>query len=401
MRTQEVAGTAVSSADTSDARASVSTWDIARYFASLGTTGFGGPVVLVERMRRDLHERRGWVTEPEYAEAMALAQIAPGPLAAQVAIYLGWLRGGLAGATVAGVAFIAPSFLMVMALSAAYVRYSGLPWMRGAFYGVGAAAIALIAHSAFKLVRKTARRDTVLWLIVIVNALVTAWTERELVLVVVASGIAALAARRVGVPPAAGQRSVAAAILAVPSWLLTGVRGTASSDVLLPIAGFFAKAGAVVFGSGLAIVPYLHGGVVQQARWLSEQQFLDAVAVSMITPGPVVISVAFIGYLVAGPLGGIAAALGVFLPVYLFVVVLARGFKRATQRPWVRALVEGITAAAAGAIAGAAFVLGRRALIDVPTVAFFAVALFITLRTRRVPEPVLLLASGVAGILLQ
>lgn len=358
-------------------------------------------MVLVERMRRDLHETRGWVSEAEYHEAMALAQIAPGPLAAQVAIYLGWLRGGLAGATVAGVAFIAPSFLMVMALSAAYVRYSGLPWMRGAFYGVGAAAIALIAHSAFKLVRKTARRDALLWSIVAVNALVTAWTERELVLVVLASGLVVLASRWVRSRATARQTAAAAALFAIPPWALTGVRGTAASDLLPPIAVYFAKAGAVVFGSGLAIVPYLHGGVVQQMRWLSEQQFLDAVAVSMITPGPVVISVAFIGYLVAGPLGGIAAALGVFLPVYLFVVVLARGFKRATQRPWVRAVVEGITAAAAGAIAGAAIVLGRRALIDLPTVLFFAVALLIILRTRRVPEPVLLLVSGVAGVLLR
>ena len=376
----------------------VSTWDLVCYFARLGATGFGGPVVLVERMRHELHEVRGWVTDADFREAMALAQMAPGPLAAQVAIYLGWLLGGVYGATLAGVAFIAPSFIMVMALSAAYVGYSGLPWMRGAFYGVGAAAIALIAHSAVKLVRKTARADALLWTVVGCNAVITALTEQEMVWVIAASGLAVVMSRS---RRTLGNAGASTSLLVIPPLWLTGIHGPASSDALVPIMGYFAKAGAVVFGSGLAIVPYLHGGVVGKMGWLTEQQFLDAVAVSMITPGPVVISVAFIGYLVAGPLGGMAAAIGVFLPVYLFVVLLARSFKRATERAWVRALVEGVTAAAAGAIVGAAFVLGRRALIDVPTWLFFLVTLLIILRSRRVPEPALLLVAGVAGMALR
>ena len=373
---------------------------MAAYFAHLGTTGFGGPVVLVERMRRDLVEGRGWISDAEYREGMALSQIAPGPLAAQVAIYLGWLRGGIRGATAAGVAFIAPSFLMVMALSAAYVRFSGLPWMRGAFYGVGAAAIALIAFSAYRLVRKTAQRDLVLWGIVVVNAAITAWTEQELVWLMVLSGLVMLVARPEARRAMRGRLEVGSALLAIPPWWLTGVGGEAPLGMLPQVALYFAKAGAVVFGSGLAIVPYLHGGVVQQLQWLTEQQFLDAVAVSMLTPGPVVITVAFIGYLVAGPLGGIAAALGVFLPVYLFVVLLARSFQRAARHPAVRAVVDGVTAAAAGAIGGAVVVLGGRALIDVTTWVLFAIALVLTVRVRRLPEPVLLLAAGVAGVFL-
>lgn len=382
------------------AQTTVSLRDIAAYFAHLGTVGFGGPVVLVERMRRDLQETRGWVTEGEYREGMALAQIAPGPLAAQVAIYLGWLRGGLCGATVAGVAFIAPSFLTVIALSAAYVKYSGLSWMRGAFYGVGSAAIALIAFSAYRLVRKTAQRDPVLWAVVTANAAATAWTEQELVWLMLLSGAVVLVTR----PEAFRALRVAiggsAPLLAVAPWWLTGVHGEAPSSILPQIGVYFAKAGAVVFGSGLAIVPYLHGGVVQRLHWLTEQQFLDAVAVSMITPGPVVITVAFIGYLVAGPLGGVAAALGVFLPVYLFVAVLARTFQRAARHPAVRAAVDGVTAAAAGAIAGAAIVLGQRALVDVTTMLLFGTALVTIVRVRRVPEPVLLMVAGIVGIVL-
>jgi chromate transporter len=269
-----------------------------RYFLWLGTVGFGGPVVLVERMRRDLQEERRWFTPAEYKEGLALAQLAPGPLAAQLAIYLGWVRAGLLGATAVGAAFIGPSFVMVLALSTAYLRFGGLPWMRGAFYGIGASVIAIIGHSALRLIRKTVGRDQLLWAIVAINALVTAWTETEVVWLIAASGLVVLGTREL---PRLGPAT--AASLTVPPWLLIGIHGEAPGRTIVSIAGYFAKAGAVVFGSGLAIVPFLHGGVVQQMHWLDERQFLDAVAVSMITPGPVVIPVAFIGYLVAGPLG--------------------------------------------------------------------------------------------------
>lgn len=372
---------------------------LTRYFLHLGTFVFGGPVVLVERMRRDLQETRGWFTTGEYRDGLALAQLAPGPLAAQLAIYLGWVRAGVAGATLIGFAFIVPSFLMVLALSAAYVRFGGLTWMRGAFYGIGAAVIALIAHSAWKLVRKTVGSDRLLWAIVVVNAAITAVTERELVSAILVSGLLVLVVR--ALPPRARSGGASAAVL-VPAWWLTGMRGVAPVGVLGTITVFFAKAGAVVFGSGLAIIPYMHGGVVRQFHWLTEREFLDAVAVSMITPGPVVITVAFIGYLVAGPLGASAAAIGVFLPTYLFVVLLAHWYQRFSRNLQLRAIVDGVTAAATGAIAGAAIVLGRRALIDVPTWILFLVTLALVLWSRRkVPEPVLILAAGVAGVAIQ
>ena len=368
------------------------------YFLGLGTWGFGGPVVLVERMRRDLQEARGWFTVREYKEAIALAQLAPGPLAAQVAIYLGWLRAGITGATAVGVAFIAPSFVMVMALSVVYVRYGGIGWMQGAFYGVGAAVIAIIGFSAWKLVRKTVGKDWLLWSVVGVNAIVTALTERELIWVIVASGLLVLVVR--GWPRTRGGSTSAAALFVIPSGLLTGLHGRAEPGLLATIGLYFAKAGALVFGSGLAIVPFLHGGTVVDMHWLTERQFLDAVAVSMITPGPVVITVAFIGYIVAGPLGAIIAAAGVFLPAYLMVVLVAGWFQRVAQNRALRAAVDGVTAAATGAIAGAVIVLGRRAIVDWSTLLMFAAALAVVLWVRKVPEPVLLLASGLVGILL-
>jgi chromate transporter len=304
-----------------------------------------------------------------------------------------------------GVAFVLPSFLIVLVLSALYLRYGGLPWMQGAFYGVGAAVIALIAHSAWRLTRKTVGTDPLLWGLVLVNAVVTAWTQREIVWLFLASGLVVMlwGTRARWLPNA----RTAAAV--VPLWLgfvlpdswTRGLHGPQPLGRLGELAAFFAKAGAVVFGSGLAIVPFLHGTVVQQQHWLTERQFLDAVAVAMITPGPVVITVAFIGYLVAGPLGATAAAVGVFLPVYLLVILFARWYRRVAASISLRLAVDGVTAAATGAIAGAAFVLGRRAVVDLPTAAIFAGALAVVLLVRRVPEPILVLAAAAVGLALR
>src|SRR5436309_1378850 len=363
------------------------------YFLRLGTTGFGGPIALVGYMQRDLVEKRRWISRQDYVEGLALAQLAPGPLAAQLAIYLGWVRGGVTGATMVGVAFVLPSFVMVLALSALYLRYGGLAWMRGAFYGIGAAVIAIIARSAYKLVRMTLARDRLLWVLFAVSALVTASTESELVWVFLLCGAAALAVRMTG--RLARPR---AALSLAPLWLVTGLHGVAAPGLLLRVFTYFAEAGAFVFGSGLAIVPFLYGGVVGDFHWLTERQFLDAVAVAMITPGPVVITVAFIGYLVAGPLGAGLAALGVFLPCYLFVVIPATYFRRSVSNPSVKAFADGVTAAATGAIAGAAFVLGRRSLVDVPCIALGRVTLGRVTYGEQVPAPVVIVGAGLSGV---
>ncbi len=376
----------------------VTSGDLARYFIRLGTFGFGGPIALTAAMHRDLVDTRAWVTTEEYRQGLALAQLAPGPLAAQLAMYIGWARQGAWGATIAGLAFVGPSFLMVLLLSACYLRFGGLAWMQGVFYGIGAAVIAIVARSALKLLQGTVGRDAVLWLIVAVNFALVAWAEAEILWVFAASGLAGWLVelwRERGSGPGA----VAAAL--VPWWLVTGLDGPASTGTLARIVGFFAKAAMVVFGSGLAVVPFLHGGVVRDFGWLTERQFLDAVAVSMITPGPVVITVAFIGYLVAGPLGGIAAAIGMFLPTYLAVVAVAPWFHRITGNRRLRAAVNGVTAAATGAIAGAVVVLGRRALVDLPTWGIAVATLFLLWRFRRLPEPLVILGAGVIGVVLR
>jgi chromate transporter len=350
-------------------------------------------------MQRDLVERRAWFSKADYFKGLTLSQLAPGPLAAQLAMCLGYVHGGLAGATLIGLAFILPSFVMTLALGAAYVAYGGLGWMQAAFYGVGAAVIGIIVRSAWKLVELSLGRDRLLWAIAGSMALVTVWTETEIGSLFVLCGVAVLLLRT---PPRRLRAWTGSTRLSVVGWpllLLTGMTAGATPGVLAQILWFFTKAGAFVFGSGLAIVPFLYGGVVQEYRWLTDQAFLDAVAVAMLTPGPVVITVAFIGYLVAGLAGGTAAAIGVFLPTYLFVVVPYRWFDRFGENPQVKAFVNGVTAAAAGAIAGACVVLGRRAIFDLPT-ALIALAAFGLVWRLKVPEPILIAAAGVTGLLI-
>jgi chromate transporter len=376
-----------------DARPAYTLRELLTYFVRLGSLGFGGPVALVGSMQRDLVDDRKWISEKDFKEGLALAQLAPGPLAAQLAIYLGWVHYGVLGATWVALAFVLPSFLMVLALSALYVSYGGLPWMRGVFYGVGAAVIAVIARGAYKLGRSTVGRDPLYIALFAASAGITAWTESELAWLFIVCGVVAYVLRA---RPGASVASVVALPL---GWLASGQSGPATPETLWRIAWYFAEAGAFVFGSGLAIVPFLHGGVVTDFQWLSEQQFLDAVAVAMITPGPVVITVAFIGYLVAGPLGATIAAIGVFVPCYLLVVIPARYFQRAVHDPRVKAFVDGVTVAAAGAIAGAAFVLGRRAIYDLPTLAIAAAALLLILRLKPRWEPLVIAGAGGAGLL--
>ncbi|RYY23619.1 MAG: chromate transporter [Chitinophagaceae bacterium] len=364
------------------------------YFLKLGAVGFGGPVALVEYMRRDLVESRKWITKDDFNEGLALAQLAPGPLAAQLAIYLGYVHYKISGATIAGLAFVLPSFLMVLGLGFLYVRAGGLPWMQAVFYGIGSAVIGIIAISSYKLTKKSLHNDYLLWSIALVLAISTFITETEILWLVLSAGLVVWLIR---VPPRIGSTLktlfLAPILLQAGSWLL--------NEKLLQIGWFFLKAGAFVFGSGLAIVPFLYGGVVKEYQWLNEQQFLDAVAVAMITPGPVVITVGFIGYLVAGLPGACMAALATFLPCYLFTVIPAPYFKKYGKLPSIKAFVDGVTAAAIGAIAGAVLVLAKRQLTDINSVIICLVVLFLLLKFKKIPEPLIILVAALAGVLIK
>ncbi|WP_332608463.1 chromate transporter [Achromobacter sp. ESBL13] len=369
-------------------------WQLACYFVRLGTVGFGGPVALAGYMHRDLVQARGWITDGDYKEGLALAQLAPGPLAAQLAIYLGYVHYRILGATLVGIAFVLPSFVMVVALGWAYVRFGGLAWMQAVFYGVSAAVIGIIAISGYKLTTKSVGRDRLLWAIYLVLAVVTVITESEIAWLFLAAGLLVWFRRA---PPQwlkSGHLSAAAGMF--------GPAGTALATLDWPllwqIGLFFAKAGAFVFGSGLAIVPFLYGGVVTDFHWLDDKQFVDAVAVAMITPGPVVITVGFIGYLVAGFPGACVAALATFLPCYLFTIVPALYFKKYGKLPGVRAFVDGVTAAAIGAIAGAVIVIARRTIVDMPTLMLALAAMLLLLRFKKLSEPMIVTGAALIGL---
>jgi chromate transporter len=366
-------------------------WQLVRYMLALGTWGFGGPVALVGYMYRDLVEKRSWISESDYKEGLALAQLMPGPLAAQLAIYLGFVHYRIRGATLAGLAFVLPSFVMVLAIGAAYARYGGIGWMQAVFYGVGAAVIGIIAMSAYKLTTKNIGKDRLLWTIFLVSSVVTVTTKSEVVWIFLGAGVLVWLVRA---PPNVS-RGTLPSLAPLVGWL--GL-DTVDGPKLGQIAAYFAYAGSFVFGSGLAIVPFLYGGVVQEYRWLTDRQFVDAVAVAMITPGPVVITTGFIGYLVAGFWGAVVAAVATFVPCYLFTILPAPYFKKFGKRPGIVAFVDGVTAAAIGAITGAVIVIGQRSITDWVTAGLGIVTAGLLWRFKRLPEPLIVLAAAVIGL---
>ena len=371
-------------------------WQLVFYMLRLGTLGFGGPVALVGYMHRDLVENRKWITEADYKEGLALAQLAPGPLAAQLGIYLGYVHYRILGATLAGLAFVIPSFLIVIALGWAYVQYGGLAWMQAVFYGVGAAVIGIIAISAKNLTIKNIGNDKLLWAIYLLLATLTVITESEIALLFIISGIFVWFWRA---PPKWFHKGGLHVTALTQLPIISGFFASADISLMAQIALFFAKAGAFVFGSGLAIVPFLYGGVVTEYQWLNDKQFVDAVAVAMITPGPVVITVGFIGYLIAGLPGACIAALAIFLPCYLLTIIPAPYFKKYGKVPGVLAFVDGITAATIGAIAGAVIVLAQHSLIDIPTILIAVVTVVLLWKFKKLPEPVIIAGAAIIGLI--
>ena len=371
------------------------------YFLKLGYSGFGGPVALVGYMYLDLVEKRKWINEQEYKDGLALAQLAPGPLAAQLSIYIGYVHYKVLGATLAGVAFVLPSFVMVVAIGIAYQLFGGLPWMQAIFYGVGAAVVGIIVISSYKLSEraiskfnmKAITEKWILWLFFAVAGSLTIITEREEIILFVLAGFVYMIIKA---PPAWIKRPSSLSsifLLGIGFWEY-------EANTIGKIAWFFTKAGAFVFGSGLAIVPFLHSGVVAEYNWLTEREFLDAVAVAMITPGPVVITVGFIGYLVAGFPGAVVAALATFLPCYLFTVIPAPYFKKYGKHPAIKAFVDGITAAVVGALAGAVVVIAGRTIKDIPSAVIALATIVVVFRFKKIKEPVVILVAAIIGLVL-
>lgn len=386
--------TTSAAAISSAAPRSYTLWQLIAYFLRLGALGFGGPVALAGYMDRDLVERRQWFTEADYKEGLALAQLAPGPLAAQLAIYLGFVHYSFLGATLVGLAFVLPSFLMVIGLGWAYTHFGGLGWMQAVFYGVSSAVIGIIAISTWRLSTKNIGKDKLQWAIFAVAAAVTIITQSEELWLFLGAGVLVWLLRA---PPKFIKPSSTLHSSAIPLLALLGLSNVDWTR-LWQITKYFFYSGSFVFGSGLAIVPFLYSGVVKEYGWLTDHQFLDAVAVAMITPGPVVVTTGFIGFLVADFWGAVAAALATFLPCYLLTVLPAPYFKKYGKKPGIVAFVDGVTAAAIGSLAGAVVVIGVRSIKDVPTALLALGTAALLWKFKKLPEPIVVAAAALIGL---
>jgi chromate transporter len=365
--------------------------EIVAYFLRLGTLGFGGPVALCGLMEKELVGDKGWLSRDEMRDAIAVSQSLPGPLAIQVGIFIAYLRGGFWGAWAGGWAFILPNFIMVAAIAALYVHFGGLSWMTAIFYGVSPTVIALILHSCWRLA-KLGMEDWLQWAMAAICFIVTIWLRAEVAVLFVGAGILGIlyygSLFRGGRPPTA---LLAAAPVGI------GTTKAASLSVLGQLLAFFLKAGSLTFGSGLVIVPFLEKGLVQQTHWLGAREFLVAVAIGMISPGPVVITATFVGYLVAGFWGSVVSTIGIFLPSFILILAVAPILVRHRGNPHVQGFVKGAYAAAIGTILGASVLLGKIAIGDWLT-ALIGLGSLAVLFRWKVSNPLLVGATAAIGL---
>jgi chromate transporter len=370
--------------------------DLVRYYLRLGLLGFGGPVALVGQMERKLVAGKGWVTKEEMREGIAVCQSLPGPLAIQVGIWLSYLRGGFWGAWAGGWAFILPNFVIVATLAALYVHFGGLPWVTAIFYGVSPAVIALILHSGYRLT-KLGMDDWLQWALAGVAFAVTVAVRAEVAWIFLASGVVGVLYYGSLLRARAAASTTSSFLIGLPLVAGGADASAATSTMLGKLFVFFLKAGSLTFGSGLVIVPFLEKGLVQQTGWLNEREFLVAVAMGMMSPGPVVITATFVGFLVAGFWGALAATIGIFLPSFLLVLIVAPVLMRYRTNPNVQGFIKGAYAAAIGTILGACVLLGRIAIGDWLT-ALVALASLVVLFRWKVSNPLLIAATAIIGL---
>ena len=364
--------------------------DLVMYYLRLGAIGFGGPVALVGQMEKELVQERGWLTKDEFREGVAVCQSLPGPLAIQVGIFISYIRGGFWGAWAGGWAFILPNFIFVAALGALFVYFGDLPPIKAIFYGVSPAVIAMILYSCYRLAA-LGMEDRLQWGIAAACLAITLALRAEVALLFIASGVIGILwygtlLRR--------WRAPALPLLAA---LPPAAAGAPGAGILGKLLVFFLKAGSLTFGSGLVIVPFLENGLVRQTGWLNERQFLVAVAMGMLSPGPVVITATFVGYLVAGFWGSVISTVGIFLPSFLLVLIVAPILIRHRGNRNVQGFVKGAYAAAIGTILGAAVLLGKIAIGDWLT-ALIALVSLVALARRKVSNPALVAVAAAVGL---
>ncbi|HLI96934.1 MAG TPA: chromate efflux transporter [Candidatus Baltobacteraceae bacterium] len=370
-------------------------WRVARYFLMLGATGFGGPVALTTYMRRDLIEREKWFSPEEFDEGLAIATACPGPLAYQLGIYCGYLTHGITGALAVAFAFAAAPFVFVSAAAYLYVRYGSAWELRALFLGIAPVVVALIFKSCVDLGRKTLRRDAMAWAFAGAACAFTVLVQKELFAVLLAAGVIGIfvfATKPVRTAAAADGSPSRVTLGAIALPVLPHV-------ALSKIFWFFFKTGFLVFGSGLVIVPFLKAYVVDQYHWLSTQAFVDSIAIGIVSPGPVVITATFVGYVVGAFPGALVATAGMFAPSLAFVIAGTPILRRYRSHPRVQGFVRGITVAVVGVLIGTSFLLARTMIHGIASAVILLVALAILVLARKVPDQALVAGGAAAGLI--
>lgn len=371
-----------------------SLWDLVRFFLKLGSLGFGGPIALIGYMQQHLIEQKKWFNKQDYLEGLTLAQLCPGPLSTQLAIYFGWLKGRILGASLIAIAFILPSFLIVTALAAAYKHFGNLSHIQGILHGIGASVIAIIFRSTISLIKLVMTRSLIMWGIFCISILFSLLASSKLIWVFILSGLITML---INCYPKLKNNATIVGFTPFFTWHTISLLTAFSNSLLLKISIYFFCAGAFVFGSGLAIVPFLHSGVVEQYHWLTEKQFIDAVAVAMITPGPLLIIVAFIGYFVSGLPGGIIATISIFAPCYLLVIILTPRYKQIINNQFIKPFIKGVTTATVGALAGSTLILSTHAVFDTKSLSILLATLIILFTTKKIPDLIIIVTAGLIG----
>jgi chromate transporter len=361
--------------------------ELAALFLRLGTTAFGGPAAHIAMMHDEVVRRRRWLSEQRFLDLLGATNLVPGPNSTEMAIHIGYLRAGWAGLLVAGVSFIAPAMLIVLGLAWVYVRYGHTTTGEALLYGIEPVVIAIVVDALVRLGRTGMRSSRVLLALGAAVFVLYLAGVNELVLLFGSGVLAVLVAA------AARGRTMRSV---VPMALLSFTAVVETADVALwRIFAQFLKFGAVVYGSGYVLFAFLRGDLVERLHWITQQQLLDALAVGQLTPGPVFTTATFIGYLLGGVAGGVVATLGMFLPGFVFVALLVP-VMRLASRPWARAALDGVNAAAIGLMAGVCWQLGREAIVDAPT-ALIAVAALVVLLRSRINSGWLVLAGAAVG----
>lgn len=377
-------------------------WEINRYFLILGATGFGGPVALANYIRRDLAERRGWLTDEEYERGLAIATACPGPLAYQLGVYCGYITHGVLGGMLVALSFAFAPFVLVTAIAAVYVQYAASDWIRGLFYGIGPVVVGLILKACWNLGTKTLKRDRVAWLVAGIALAITVLLQRELTALFLAAGVLGMFIFKPAPKPAAdvpASSPSAQRVHAHAAPLLLALAPAAAPGAATALFLFFFRTGLLVFGSGLVVVSFVKAYVVDQYHWMNDRTFLDAVAIGMVSPGPVVITATFVGYVVAGVTGALAATVGIFLPSVLFTVAGTPLLLRYRNQVQVQGFVRGVTVAVVGVLAGTTYLVARPVIRDVLT-ALVLLAVLLAPRLRKgIPDQLLVALGAVIGLI--